>query len=139
MKIKKRFTLSFLMALAILFVVAAPAWAQTTVSIDIKPCKEPDVLNVNVIGWLPVAIYGNEAIQLEDVDPASVTLMGVPTTEWFLRGDYLLVKFDAAAVIDELGQVSNGEVVTLFLEGLTVEGEAFTGEDQVTILKRGKR
>ena len=97
------------------------------------------MLNVNVIGWLPVAIYGNEAIQPKDIDPASVTLMGVPTTEWFFRGDYLLVKFNAAAVIDTLGHVSNGEVVTLFLEGLTTDGESFTGEDQVTILKRGKR
>ena len=139
MKIKKLSILSCMIGLVILLGAAVPAWAQTPVIIDIKPCKEPDVLNVNVIGWLPVAIYGNEAIQPDDIDPGSVTLMGVPATEWFMRGDYLLVKFNAMAVIDELGQVSNGEVVTLFLEGLTTEGEFFTGADQVAILKRGKR
>ena len=121
--------------MVLLFGVALPVLASgTEVTIDIKPCKDPNVLNVNVIGWLPVAIYK------EDVDPATVKLEGVQAEEdWFDRGDYLLFKFNAAAVIDTFGDINNGDELTLTLTGELNDGTPIIGYDDVVILKRGKK
>ena len=130
-----KFTLVFSL-MVLLFGAALPVFAYGTleVEIDIKPCKDPNVLNVNVIGWLPVAIYN------KDVDPATVKLEGVQAEEeWFDRGAYLLFKFDAAAVIDTFGDVKNGDVLTLTLTGELNDGTPIFGYDDVVILKRGKK
>ena len=121
--------------MVLLFGAALPVLASgTEVTIDIKPCKDPNVLNVNVIGWLPVAIYK------EDVDPATVKLEGVQAEEdWFDRGDYLLFKFNAAAVIDTFGDVNNGDELKLTLTGELNDGTPIIGYDDVVILKRGKK
>lgn len=136
MKLRKvKITLVFGL-LVLLFGAALPVLASDTteVTIDIKPCKDPNVLNVNVIGWLPVAIYN------KDVDPATVKLDGVQAEEeWFDRGAYLLFKFDAAAVIDTFGDVNNGDVLTLTLTGELNDGTPIIGYDDVVILKRGKK
>lgn len=114
---------------------AAAAQDATEVTIDIKPCKDPNVLNVNVIGWLPVAIYE------VDVDPETVELEGVPAEEWKWREDYLywLVKFPAEKVIEELLPVKDGQVLELTLTGELTDGTAIEGHDDVVILKRGRR
>ncbi len=114
---------------------AAAAQDATEVTIDIKPCKDPNVLNVNVIGWLPVAIYE------VDVDPETVELEGVPTEEWKWREDYLywLVKFPAEDVIDTFPPAKDGDVLELTLEGQLEDGTAIVGYDDVIILKRGRR
>jgi hypothetical protein len=122
--------------LVLLFGATLPVFASDTteITIDIKPCKDPNVLNVNVIGWLPVAVHN------KDVDPATVKLEGVQAEEeWFDRGDYLLFKFDAAAVIDTFGDVNNGDELTLTLTGELNDGTPIIGYDDVVILKRGKK
>lgn len=115
---------------------AALAEEVAVLTIDIKPCKEPNVLNVNQPGELPVAIYAGDGIVLNEINVAAVTLEGVPAISSKIKGDYLLVKFDPQAVIAVLGDVSNGQVITLTLNGVTFGGTLFTGQDEVVILKR---
>jgi hypothetical protein len=110
--------------------------ADDAFTIDIRPHQDPNVLNVNVIGWLPVAIYGDWG----NVDPETVELEGVPALQWYDdKGDYLLVKFDAAAVIDTFGAVNEGDILTLWLTGALYDGTLFDASDEVVILKRGRR
>ncbi len=129
--------------LASLLAVAQPALAadescdpyDVVVVIDIRPCKDPNVLNVKVPGWLPVCIDVNEGVEVSDV-----ALEGVDAdvVKWNNDLQCLLAKFDAPAVIATLGTVHNGQVVTLTLTGEMVEtGESICGQDQVTIMKRG--
>lgn len=103
--------------------------------IDIKPDKTTNVLNVNQPSLLPVAVFYGDYV----VDEASVKLEGVPAASWLYRYGYLLVKFDSQQVIAALGPVSNGDVIELTLTGNLVGGAAFTGYDDVVILKRGNR
>jgi len=103
-------------------------------TIDIKPCKDPNVLNVNQPGWLPVAIYENGYT----VDPETVELNGVSVLEWKYKEGYLLVKFDATTVIATFDEVNNGDVLTLTLTGELDDGTPFVGYDDVVILKKGK-
>ena len=109
------------------------------VDIDIKPCKDSNVLNVNVIGWLPVAIEGE---YWDQVDPETVTLQGVLQVYWELRADDLLLKFPAKDVIATFPPVKDGDVLELTLEGQLYEkygGAEIVGYDEVIILKRGNR
>jgi hypothetical protein len=139
---RKRTIVGTLLTIAVtLLLTGLPAVAAdddpTIDYIYIKPCKDPNVLNVNVIGWLPVAIYGD----WELVNETTVMLEGVPALQWFDdKGDYLLVKFDAEAVIDTFDDPQNGQELELCLTGEFVDaGGSFEACDNVTILKRGKR
>lgn len=132
---KKKLLVSLFLAVLLAgLILGAAAAADLVLAIDIKPCKDPNVVNVNQPGWLPVAILE----QYTQVDPTTVALQGVPTTEWFIKSGYLLVKFDAAAVIDTLGAVKNGEVIELTLTGKLFDGTSFSGYDEIVILKRGR-
>jgi len=112
------------------------------VDIDIKPCKDPNVLNVNVTGWLPVCLPSDV---LEGTVVSDVVLEGVPAVTVFWSDEVwcMLAKFDAAEVINEIGGVHNGDQVELVLtytitDAAGVETD-YCGCDTVTILKRGNR
>lgn len=103
-------------------------------TINIKPDKDPNVVNVKQPMLLPVAIYyGDYAI-----NEASVTLQGVPVSEWLYKSGYLLVKFNTQAVVATLGTVRDGEVYQLTLRGLLKDGTPFVGYDTIVIVKRGR-
>ena len=122
-----------LILLAAALPTVALADGLTEVVIDIKPCKEPNTLNVNQPSLLPVAIYGGLT-----VDEASLTLQGVPIAEWVYKSGYLLAKFDAQAVISAIGPVNNGDVILLTLEGALDDETPIIGYDEVVILKRSR-
>jgi hypothetical protein len=131
--------------------------------IDIKPASCPNALNLKGNGVLPVAILSTEDFDATWVSPESVRLEGVAPLRWGLedvavpfepltgrvnRDDCtdrnkdgwpdLTLKFDAQEVAAALGEVSEGQVRALRLEGnLTEEYEdsPFIGEDVVVILK----
>ena len=135
---------TLLTILVTLLLTVLPAVAvDGVVTIDIKPHKDPNVLNVNVIGWLPVAIYGD----WEMVDRDTVTLYAndgepdeVKPEDWRVKDDYLLAKFDAQAVIDTFDDVYNNQELELCLTGDFVDsGGSFEECDVVKILKRGRR
>jgi hypothetical protein len=134
------------------------------VPVDIKPQSCPNPLNVKARGVLPVAILGaadfdvaqidSNSIKLEGVSPLRSALEDVATpfepylgkveatdcTEEGADGYLdLTLKFDNQAIVEALGQVSDGEVKVLQLTG-NLKSEfgstPITGEDVVVILNK---
>jgi len=50
----------------------------------------------------------------------------------------LTLDFDTQAVVKALGEVEDGECLTLQLKGNLLDGTAIAGEDVVVILKKGR-
>jgi len=133
------------------------------VPVDIKPTSCPNPFNVGKKGVIPVAILGTEDFDVTQIDPASITLIGVSPLRWayedvatpyepFLGKETaydcnewgpdgfvdLTFKFDAPELAAALGPVMDGEVLILMLEGNLLEeygGTPFHGEDVVVIIK----
>ncbi|WP_207063441.1 hypothetical protein [Motiliproteus sp. SC1-56] len=78
---------------------AGVAAGGAALPIDVKPGACPNPLNAGQKGVLPVAILGHEGFDLKQIDPASITLAGVPA----LRYDFE----DVSAPMQ--GQVGNFE------------------------------
>jgi uncharacterized membrane protein len=126
------------------------------VKVDIKPwsCRNP--VNVRSHGVLPVAILGTEDLDVTTIDTASIRLAGVAP----IRSDYkdvgspkndakkcacasarkdglidLTLKFDTQKIVQAIGEVSRGDIVTLELTGTLNDGTPVEGADTVLILK----
>jgi hypothetical protein len=135
----------------------------STVAADIKPGACPNPINVGSKGVLPVAILGTDNLNVEDIVPQSVTLAGVSPLRWShedvgrpympLTGKTeanqcnalgpdgymdLTLKFDTQAVAAALGTVNDGDVLVLHMSGTPRNGTAVSGEDVITIIKKGK-
>ncbi len=126
------------------------------VMVDVKPGSCDNPFNVKSKGVLPVAILGSDLFDVTMVDPSTVTLMGVPARHWAFEdvstssdcsvsgGDGyldLVLHFDSRALVAALGEVSDGDMVDLMLEGYILPDLGnvhFSGFDTVTILKKGK-
>jgi hypothetical protein len=134
------------------------------VPVDIKPRSCPNPLNVKARGVLPAAILGTAefdvtqidlaTVKLEDISPLRAAFEDVATSyEPYLDkieapdctpegpDGYLdlTLKFDNQAIVETLGEVSDGEVKVLQLRGnLKPEygGTPIIGEDVVVILKK---
>ena len=107
-------------------------------------------------GVLPVAILGTDFFDVTMVDPTTVTLAGVPADQWAfedvsssgdcsaLEGDGyldLVLHFDIQSVVAALGEVSDGDLADLMLEGYILPDLGyvhFSGFNTVTILMKGK-
>jgi hypothetical protein len=126
----KRNLMIFLIVVLLAGALPLAALAEDII-IDIKPDDEDNLLTVNRKSLLPVAIYN-----APDIDTATIFLEGVAVTTSIDKGDYLLLKFDAQAVLAAIGPVEDGDVVDLVLEG-EYEGDEFTATDFVTIRARG--
>lgn len=129
----------------------------TPVDIDIKPTSCPNPLNVNSGGVVSVAILGSADFDVSDVDAATVTLAGVPALRWNTedaaspvanRTDPcdcttagadgytdLVLKFDKKDLVAAVGDVVNGEVIHLTLEGDLNDGSAIEGTDCMVVRK----
>jgi len=135
---------------------------EIPVALDIRPTSCPNPLNVGAKGVVPVAILGTADFDVTQVDPATVTLAGVPPLRWTLEDvatpfepllgkeaadecttagpDSVLdltFKFDALALAAALGPVTDGDVLVLSLEGNLLEefgGTPIVGEDVVVII-----
>jgi hypothetical protein len=137
-------------------VVVSFTFDYTIVGVDVKPgsCENP--FNVKTRGVLPVAILGSETFDVTRIDPATVLLAGVPATHWSFEdvssgmdcsvgGDGypdLILKFDAEALIAEIGEVTDGEMVTLKLVGYLAPdlgGTPVIGFDVVMMQVKGKK
>ena len=138
---------------------------EGAVPVDIKPtsCRNP--LNVGSKGVLPVAILGTDDLDVADIDIGTILLEGIApirsamedvatpfepyqgkedafdcTTEGPDGYDDLTLKFDKQEVVAALGEVEDGDVLVLHLEGNLTEdagGTPIVGEDVVVILKKG--
>jgi hypothetical protein len=137
------------------------------VSVDIKPGSLRNPLNTRSRGVLPVAILGTESLDVTTIDPVTIALTCDGTGEGVLpilpiRWRYadvatpfegeiadghetgpdgymdLTLKFKTQEVVEEIGEVNDGDEVFLTISGCFLDGAEFEGEDFVTILKKGK-
>jgi hypothetical protein len=134
------------------------------VPVDIKPMSCPNPLNIIKKGALPVAILGTEEFDVSQIDPVSITLEGVSPLRWAMEDEAasfepylgkedafdcneagpdgymdLGLKFVAQELVAALGEVSDGDVIVLHLEGYLMEefgGTPIVGEDVVWILNK---
>lgn len=127
------------------------------VSVDIKPTSCPNPLNVKSSGVLPVAVLGSEALDVSEIVPTSIQLAGVEA----IRNDYedvatpvldandcncttdgpdgfldLTLKFKTQRIVEAIGNVNDGDVLTLPLTGVLFGERPIEGADCVFI--RGK-
>jgi len=137
-----------------LTIVPKPA---LVVAVDIKPTSCPNPLNVKSSGVLPVAILGSEDLDVSEIVPTSIQLAGIDA----IRNDYedvatplldvndcnctkagpdgyldLTLKFKTQRIVEAIGEVNNGDVLTLQLTGVLFGERPIEGTD--CILIRGK-
>jgi hypothetical protein len=127
------------------------------VDVDVKPEDCPNPLNVKAKGILPIAILGTEDFDVSEIDPSTVTLAGVSPVRWSwedvtsppvdIPGEDcecvevetpdgfidLALKFKNVEVIAALGEVMDGEIIQLEVEGELFDGTLIKGKDCVTI------
>lgn len=127
------------------------------ITIDFKPGNCNNTLNVNSKGVIPLAILGSMDLDVNNIDLSTVFLNGVsPSTSSMadLAGHFekqdacdcsiigkdeimdLNLKFDTQALVESLGEVSDGESVEFTLTFETLDGRIWKGEDCVDIIKK---
>lgn len=137
--------------------IGVPEPAVIEVTIDIKPGSCPNPLNVQSKGVLPVAVLGSEEFDVNSIDVASIRLSGVaPIRSSFedvatpvsdgnececttaVPDGYtdLALKFKTQEIVEELGEVSDGDELVLNLTGVLYSGVPIEGAD--CIVARGK-
>lgn len=121
-----------LLLLALLAAATGPAGAGIIVEvpIDIVSAQDPYPLNVSQPGPLPVAVYTDQA------DWSTVKLQGVAPLEMDAKQGYMVLKFDAAAVIATLGPVRDRSLAGLTMTGVLTDGDVFQGHETVLVLNR---
>lgn len=135
------------------------------VPFDIKPTSCPNPLNSKSGGVLPTALLGTPDFDVTEIDPESITLEGVSPLRWSLEDvatpfepyldkpmdayacneltadglEDLTLKFDYREIVDALdakyGPLSKGQVLKLTIEGQTLDGLPFIGEDVMIVVK----
>jgi hypothetical protein len=133
--------------------VTITVYDTVEVLLDIKPGSCPNPLNVRSNGVLPAAIAGSAALDAATIDPATIRLAGVAPLRWNLEdvtspGDGscgrsgpdgipdLTLKFDTRAIVSALGDVNDGDIVTVGLTGALKDGTGIAGGDSVKIIKK---
>lgn len=128
-----------------------------TVDLDIKPGSCPNPFNPTATGngVLPAAILGSADFDVTDIDVSTVLLEGIMP----LRCEFedvsapvetgtdcecgedgpdgfmdLTIKFNTLDVIQFIGEVAKGEIVTLKITGLLLDGTPFDGIDCIHIV-----
>jgi hypothetical protein len=108
---------------------------------------------------IPVAILGTDDFDVRDIDPTTLTLMGVPALRWAYEDVTepmpddagrcecttagadgfvdLTIKFDKNSIVSALGVTFDGQVIPLTINGSTYDGVPIEGVDCVVI--RGKK
>ena len=140
-----------------------PEPATVYVAVDIKPGSCPNPLDVKSKGVLPVAILGSEDFDVNTIDIASIRLAGVEP----IRSGYedvatpvsdsndcncteegpdgfldLTLKFENQRIVEAIGDVNDGDVLTLELTGVLFDPMPFEtpieGADCILIRGRHK-
>jgi hypothetical protein len=108
-------------------------------SIDVKPCSDPNSINLKSKGVVPVAVLTTDDFDATTVDPATVSFASALPLRWTVEDvcpfdgrDDLLFHFEA----QELDL--NEESTEAFLTGYTSDGEFIWGKDTVNIVPKGK-
>jgi hypothetical protein len=108
-------------------------------SIDVKPCSDPNSINLKSKGVVPVAVPTTDDFDATTVDPATVSFASASPLRWTVEDvcpfdgrDDLLFHFKT----QELDL--NEESTEAFLTGYTSDGEFIWGKDTVNIVPKGK-
>lgn len=135
---------------------------ELPVGFDFHPTSCPNPFNLGSEGIVPAAITGTDDFDVWKIDPATITLDGVPVKRWAYQdvvGDYtpyqgkddcfdctksgpdgytdLTVKFDAKLLAAALAGAYDGECRVVRVGGFLKEefgGTPITGEDVVRII-----
>ncbi len=105
---------------------------------------------------LPVAVLGTSELDVATISPSSITLEGVPVLRWSIEDvatpmeddaeececnnfgpdgfPDLTLKFSRSEIIQALGEVSDGDVIPLRINGELEDGTPFEGTDCVLII-----
>ena len=108
------------------------------VDIDIKPCSDPNSINLGSKGMVPVAVLTTDDFDASDVDPDTVLFADAAPVRWTLEdvdgdGDMdLLFHFKT----QELNLTGNSTEATL--TGETFDGVQIEGTDTVNIVPEDK-
>jgi hypothetical protein len=141
-----------------------PIECSMEVSLDIKPRSCPNRLNTKSRLFISAAILGSEYFDVSEVDISTVQLEGVEPLRWSFRDVAtpflpmlgkvdceedcnnlgsdgfmdLTLKYDTQEIVRALGEVEDGQCLTLQLTGNLLDGTPIVGEDVVVIIKRGR-
>jgi hypothetical protein len=136
-----------------------PVQELSTLLLDIKPQSCPNPMNTKSKGVLPVAILGTGDFDVTDIDVESISLEGVAPIRSSVEDvstpvfdpqddcecnedggdgfDDLTLKFDTQAIVQALGDISDGDVVELTLTGALLDGTPIERTDCIVVLDRG--
>ena len=128
------------------------------VGIDIKPGSCPNPLNVKSKGVLQVAVLGSNNINVKEIDFSTIELEGVARIRNSIEDVStpaaspedcnsdgpdgfvdLCLKFDTQEIVNAIGQVEDGQKVSLTLTGNLNDGTPIEGKDFVRIIAKGKK
>jgi hypothetical protein len=122
---------------AIGYATTAPPVLEVT--IDIKPCSDPNSINLKAKGKVPVAVLSTDGFDAATVDPATVTFAGADPLRWTVEDvcpfdgkDDLLFHFKTQEL--DLDETSTEAILT----GYTFDGAFIWGEDTVNIVPKDK-
>jgi len=142
------------------FAYSAMELTAIEVCMDVFPGKCPNELRTNGNAKIDVAICGSSDFDANNIDVASLEILGVKPSRSGYRdvaappvvsaddcvcsdasGDGfidLTLKLDKQGILDAIGPVEDGQVVTLTLTGVMLDGTPVNGKDCLTIVKKGK-
>lgn len=107
--------------------------------IDIKPCSDPNSINLKSKGVVPVAVLTTDDFDATTIDPVTVFFASASPLRWTVEDvcpfdgrDDLLFHFET----QELDL--NEESTEAFLTGYTTDGEFIWSTDTVNIVPKGK-
>lgn len=124
------------------------------VVMDIKPGSCINPLNTKSKGVLPVAVLGSQDLDATQINISTVRLEGVEPLRYSFSDvtgpndcdtktedgfQDLKLKFARPAIVDAIGDVNDGDEVTLTLTGELYDGTAIEAQDTVRIRKKVKK
>jgi hypothetical protein len=136
------------------------AYVPLEVAVDIKPGSCPNPVNTNSHGVLPVAILGSEDLDVNAIVATSVRLVDVAP----IRHAYedvsapaldandcncitdgpdghldLTLKFKTPQIVGGLGEVNDGDILTLVLTGVLSDETPIEGADCIRVINKVPR
>jgi hypothetical protein len=126
-----------------------------TVSLDIRPGSCPNPLNPKSKGVLPAAVLGTGDLDVSDIDASSIELEGVPPLRWSIEDvaapvssedecacteegpdglPDLVLKFGTPEIVQAIGSLTPGDVVTLTVTGIMSDSTEIEGTDCVVVV-----
>jgi len=120
------------------YATAGPSMLE--IDIDIKPCSDPNSINLKSKGLVPVAVLSTYDFDATNVDPVTVEFAGAAPLRWAVEDvcpydgkDDLLFHFKTQ------GLNLNEDSTEATLAGATCGGQPIQGTDTVNIVPKGKK